>query len=159
MSSSDSNIVLAKQPSSASPQPSIHHSSISHLLEDEQTYKEQFISIIKQGSPALLESEKECLAILGTCPKSNTKVAFWYGKYGGPFTWKFNGVPVDDLDLVCRMHDQRLHLKYVKKLVNLVRQHYGDDKLSKDALSYIKKMDGRGFEIIEPIYMIFFGSF
>ncbi|EFC48678.1 predicted protein [Naegleria gruberi] len=122
-------------------------------------YKDQFIAIIKEGSSELLDSEKECFDILGTCPKSNTKAAYWYGKYGGPFTWKYTGVPIDDLDLVCRMHDQRLPLKFVKKLVNLIRKHYGDKQLSKDALSYIKKIDGIGFRIIEPIYMTFFGCF
>lgn len=158
MVNNNSNLKVVSHQYDTSPQVS-PLSPMPLLVFDVETYKEKFISIIKQGSPDLLVSEKESLTTLGTCPKSKTTVAYWYGKYGGPFTWVYSGPPVDDLDLACRMHDQRLPLKYVKQLVNLIRTHYGDDQLSKDALSYIKKIDGLAFRIIEPVYMVFFGCF
>ncbi|KAG2386406.1 hypothetical protein C9374_002852 [Naegleria lovaniensis] len=123
-----------------------------------ETYKDQYIQIISEAASSLFEQFKDTiLRVVGTVPKQKTKFKFWYGNYGGPFTWTDKGDPLDDLDLACLLHDKLLPLNALRQLTKLMRQFYGDE-MSKQAQAYTRKIEGKAFGIIEPTYMKLFGK-
>ncbi|KAF0977620.1 hypothetical protein FDP41_003612 [Naegleria fowleri] len=165
MTSADSEFVSHDQPQATESLPFEQKQQQPHIIDESNTsmlslvtYKDQYIQIIQKAASSLYEQYKEMIhRVVGSVPKQKTKFKYWYGKYGGPFTWKDLGDPIDDLDLACFMHDKFLPLSDVRQLTKLMREFYGSE-MSKQAIAYTRKIEGKAFGIIEPTYMKIFGK-